>query len=37
MHQNGGNSKITNYAMKYKMYLSLQHLRPIDRQKVEGA
>ena len=37
MHEKGENSKMTNYAMKHKMHLSLQLLGPVNKQKIEGA
>ena len=36
MHENGEDSKMTSYAMKHKMHLSLQLLGLVDEQKFEG-
>ena len=32
----GQNTKMTSYAMKHKVHLSLQICRLVDKQKVEG-
>ena len=35
MHENGENSKMTNYAMKHKMHLSLQLSDLVDKLNIE--